>query len=109
MIRVLSQTQLLAAQSVIDTKQNLGNEVAHAEAVSVYAVFGAGTSAGAVVVEGAHDPNYTGTWAVLGTMTWAAATRVHNFAIVGNHIALRVRISVAIVGGTVDVYSLVTG
>ena len=39
-------------------------------------------------------------------MNWAAANRVHIAAITGAHMVVRVRISVAIVGGTVSVYGL---
>lgn len=109
MVRLLSITKLITALSAQDAVGAVGNEVQHAEASSFYVAFGGGTSAGAVVIEGAHDPTYTGTWAVLATLTWAAANRVHNAAIAGNHIALRARISVAIVGGTVDVWSIITG
>ena len=73
--------------------------------ITFYVVFGPGTSAGAVMVESAHDPAYTGTWAQQGsTVTWAAASRVHTVSITGAFLALRARISTGITGGTVTVF-----
>ena len=69
-----------------------------------YVVFGPNTTAGAVMIESAHNPAYTGTWAQQGsTVSWAAATRVHTVSITGTFLALRARISTAITGGTVSV------
>ena len=70
-----------------------------------YVFFRPGTTAGAVFIETAHDPAFTGTWAQLGTtVTWATANTVHFRSITGTYLAMRARISTAITGGTgVDV------
>lgn len=68
-----------------------------------YVIFSAGTTAGVVEIEGAHQTGFTGTWSNLATVTWAAADRVHRVNYTGVHLALRARISTAIAGGTVSV------
>lgn len=73
--------------------------------LAVYVVFGAGVTAGVVVVEGAHDQTFTGTWATLATISWAAESRVHYAALTGCHLWIRVRISTAVAGGTADGYA----
>ena len=93
----------LSALNAVSTILN-NADVGGAEWTTFYVVFGAGTSAGVITIEAAHSPTYSGTWASLGTITWAAATRVHSLTVQGSHIALRARISTAVVGGTVDAY-----
>lgn len=65
--------------------------------------YGAGTSAGTVVVEEASSASYAGTWVNLATMAWSAANKAHSASIVATKPAIRVRLSVGVVGGTVDV------
>ena len=65
--------------------------------------FGVGTTAGVVTIESAAHKDYTGTWASLGTVTWANANAAQSVSITGVHLALRARISTTIVDGTVDV------
>lgn len=100
--------QALTNASVLDTAGVLQRDaVPNIRELAVYVVFGPGTLAGAVQIEGAHDPSYTGTWAPIGSpVAWAAASRAHYVAITGAHIAVRVRVSTAIVGGTVNVYAV---
>lgn len=112
MSKPLYRKQLHTAQVAINTlgTEALGDDIGgKAESTSVVCVFGAGTSAGAVVVETAHDPAYAGTWANLATIAWSAASKAEKAVILGNFIALRVRISVAIVGGSVDTHLAVSG
>jgi hypothetical protein len=71
-------------------------------------VFGAGTTAGTVVIEGSHDPNYAGAWANLATVAWTAASTVKQVTVAGPFQYLRARISVAVVGGTIDAFIQVT-
>lgn len=80
-----------------------------ADYTTVYAIFGAGTTAGTFVVEASHDPAYTGVWANLATLVWAAASSIKSATIVGAHNALRVRVSVAIVNGSADAWIVVCG
>jgi hypothetical protein len=74
-----------------------------AQELSAYVEFSAGAAAGTVLIEGASSNAYAGTWAVLGTVAWAAASKAHIVQITGCHLALRARISGAVTGGTVDV------
>jgi len=110
MPRPLLSGKVLTAQSALDTVGYLdrtsGNK---AEGTLIVVTFGPGTSAGAVVIEGAVNDSFTGTWAVLATVNWAAANRAHETFVAGAYLARRVRISTAIVGGTVDVDFLITG
>ena len=70
-----------------------------------YILFGAGTSAGAITIESAHDETFSGTWAAQGSVvSWAAASRVHTVGLTGAFKCLRARISTAIVGGTASAF-----
>lgn len=96
---------ILNAQSAANTVGLISGDIVRSvRELAFYVHFGTGTSAGQVVVECAHSIDFTGTWANLATVNWAAANRVHNVAITGTHLAVRVRISTEIAGGTVDVY-----
>lgn len=110
MPRPLLSGKLLTAQSALDTAALLdrtsGNK---AEGTLIVVTFGPGTTGGVVVIEGAATDNFTGTWAVLATITWAAANRAHETFISGAFLSRRVRISSAILTGTVDVDFLITG
>jgi hypothetical protein len=97
--------KLMTAQSVIETAVVVGpGRVSRVREIALYVVFGAGTTAGAVVLEAAPDAAYTGTWANLATVSWSAATKVGLAQASGVHLAVRARISTGIVGGTVDVH-----
>lgn len=110
MPRPISSGPLLTGASVIETAALLPFDAgSKAEGTLIHVTFGAGTSAGTVLIEGAPSPNYTGTWAVLATVAWAAASRTHETFIAGSYLGRRVRISVAVVGGTVDASYLITG
>lgn len=69
-----------------------------------HCLFGVGTGAGVIVVETAHDPAFTGTWATVGTFTWAAANRAHYISLTGCFRALRLRFSSDVTGGTASVW-----
>jgi len=98
--------QIIAALSVLNAVSSVLNsaDVGGAEWTTFYVVFGAGTSAGIITIEAAHSATYSGTWASLGTVAWAAASSVKSITVQGSHMALRARISTAAVGGTIDVY-----
>lgn len=110
MSRLLTYKQLLAAQSALDTagviKQDYGK---NAESTKFYVRFGALTSAGAVIIEEASDPTYTGAWSLVATLAWSAVSKESSHLMLGNFRAVRARISVAIVGGTVDCWAQVSG
>ena len=86
------------------TSTVIGSSIASQVQQSVfYVVWSAGVSAGVVQIEAAHREDYTGTWASVGTVTFATASTVHRVNVTGVHLALRARISTAVAGGTVDV------
>jgi len=62
--------------------------------------FGAGTSAGIVVVESSDTPG--GPWILQGTATWAAASTEFEFKIDHRVGAIRHRFTTNAVGGVVD-------
>lgn len=98
------QEQVLTAQSALDTAsaavptQGFNN-------FQLMVKFGAGTSAGAVVLEAADTAGYTGTWMAVGAaVPWSAVNKIESIAVVNRVLPfVRARISTAIVGGTVDV------
>ena len=69
----------------------------------IYTEFDHTSAAGTVLIETASDPNYTGTWAVLATINWAAIDKSHYTALTNTLRCLRVRISSAVTSGTVTV------
>lgn len=79
------------------------DQVPHCYRYDFVVKFGPGTSAGAVVIEAARSNDDTDTWVLLATVTWAAANKSHDVSVDAAKLALRARISVAIVGGIVDV------
>ena|SRR3990167_237494 len=99
-IHILSGASALNAVGLVPDGRVIGGLIETA----LYVVFGSGTSAGQVTIEGAHSYDYAGTWAPIATVSWVSAARVHLVAITGRHLALRARISTAIAGGTVDVW-----
>jgi hypothetical protein len=58
-----------------------------------------------VEIEAASAPDYSGTWANLGTITYAAGSpHAVTFVTSGPYKALRHRISTAVAGGTVTTW-----
>lgn len=91
---------LFAAKSTLDTSGALGPGIlSQIRELSVYIVFGPGTTAGAITIEGAHDETFAGAWAPLKTVAWQQANRVHHVAVTGVHTVVRARISTAIENG----------
>lgn len=68
---------------------------------TIFIVGGAGVSAGAVTVESAHDPEYTGTWKTEIAAVTVVAGAVLTVKLVGAYVAIRARISTTVVDGTV--------
>lgn len=95
---------LIDAASALDTAGGFGNYVGSRSKFTKFLVkFGAGTSAGVVIIEESDQETDTGLWANLSTVSWAAANRSHSVQVEGPHKAIRARIGTAIVGGTVTV------
>jgi hypothetical protein len=110
MSRQLLYKQVLTAQSALNDASIISQTYGkNSDYIKTYVRFGAGTSAGAVVIEEASDPAYTGTWSLIATLAWSAVTKESSHIMFGNFRALRVRISVAVVGGTVDAWVQISG
>lgn len=73
-------------------------------------IYGAGTvSAGAVQLEEAHDKDYAGTWAAIGSPVTVVADTVKTVRLTGCIAAVRARISTNVTGAggsvTVDLFN----
>jgi len=100
------QLQLISAgATAAEGKMGPEDGLSNARSMAIFVEFGAGTSAGSVVIEAAHSKSYAGTWANLATIAWAAASRVHQAYIPGPQIAIRVRV-VSVTGGTVNAHAV---
>lgn len=100
------RTALLVGQSVLGSKEVVAFPWDPPGGVTVYIEWGAGVSAGAVIVEEMYSPTFTGTAAPIQTVTFSAAnsvSAVHLNSPVG---AIQTRISTAITGGTVNTYAV---
>lgn len=97
--------KVMAGLSALDaTGLPPADQVPQCSQHNVVVEFGAATTAGTIVVEEAARPDYTGTWANLATIAWSAATKAGSASVNATKAALRTRISVGVVNGTVDVY-----
>lgn len=70
----------------------------------VYVVFSSGVTAGTVVIETAHRPDYTGSWSAIATIS-ASSDQVRHVTMIGAYRFIRARIASAIQGGTVSCYA----
>lgn len=68
---------------------------------TVSVLWGAGVTAGNIVVESAPFKEYTGTWAEIAQVPWTAASRCDDVRFQGAFGAVRTRIETAIANGTV--------
>lgn len=90
-----------------ESSVELGPErLAHVRELGFYVVFSPGAVGGVVVIEGAHRTGHTGTWDALRVVEWVGSDRAHYVAIPGVHLAVRVRVATAPVGGSVAVYAI---
>jgi hypothetical protein len=69
-----------------------------------HVLFSSGSSTGVIKVETAHDPAFTGTWAVIATVTWATANTAHYVSLTGAFRALRLRFTADVTGGTASAW-----
>lgn len=99
---------LISAQSADETTGYVSSPL-QGEQVTVYIETGAGVSAGTVKVEEAHDRAYAGTWAVIQSVSTAAASTLYAVHFSGVFGAVRVRFDTAITGGNVTVRVVVGG
>lgn len=105
----------MALHQILQNAQTTGNGTSKAFTAGIprelkFYIFGTGTIAGgAVQVEEAHDPNYAGTWAAIGSPVTVAQDTIKTVATTGAFGAVRARISTAITGGgTVTVHLFAT-
>lgn len=104
MSRIFDQ-KIIDAKSAQDTVGSIGlSDCAHATELGFHVEFSSGVSAGAVKIETASDLSYTGTWAVLSTVTYASGAPLSVYVGITDAVrCIRARISTTVSGGTVDV------
>lgn len=106
-VAVVSQTQMLAAQSVDETASTaIGSGfMSRCRESAVYVEWATGVTSGVVQVESARNAAYTGTWAPLATVTFAGTAPNSDLVqITGIHSAIRTRISTVVAGSTVSTW-----
>lgn len=97
--------KIMSAKSALnDTGQGAFETRGMGRELVAFIVGSAGIASGAVQMEEAHDPNYAGTWAAIGSAVTVAASTVKTVRITGVTGYVRARISTVLAGGTVDVY-----
>lgn len=79
-------------------------ELSNINELTWYLVFSSGTSAGKAKAEEAHSFDYAGDWALSGSEVTFGDDVVKTVKVTGVSAAQRVRISEAIVNGTLSVY-----
>lgn len=87
----------------------IGPEVlAQVREVGLYVTFSKGTLGGQVTISTAPFVGHLGPWDPIkgGSVDWIAEGRTHYLSIPGVHLALEVRITKPIVGGTVTVHAV---
>lgn len=71
---------------------------------TLYVTFDHTSAAGVITLETAPSADYAGTWASIGTVTWAAIDKAHYVSVTGTFKSVRARISSAVTSGTCDLY-----
>lgn len=80
--------------------------LSHCSEIGLYVVFGPKTLGGQVVIECAPFAGYGGTWAPLSTVNWTGPDKTHYYGCTGAHLAVRIRITKKVLGGSVSVYGV---
>jgi len=108
MSRVYTEV-LIYAESLINTAGVMGgvggaiNVSSQATEYGFYVEFDGTSAAGQVVIETASSPTYSGTWAILATVNWAAINKCHYVALTNALRCVRARIAIAVTDGAVTV------
>lgn len=104
---VVSTKSMLSAASALSTAASIGpGYMPQCRETAIYLQWSAGVASGAVTIESAHDPAYTGTWAPLAVVASSGASREDIIQITGVHAAIRTRISTVLAGGTVSTWAV---
>lgn len=101
-VTVTQQNMLTNASAQNATGTTIGSGfMARCRESAIYLKPTASITAGAIQVESADDPNYTGTWAAIGSALTLTAGTQTLVQVTGVHMALRTRISTGVTNGTV--------
>jgi F420-0:gamma-glutamyl ligase-like protein len=100
--RTVVHQKLLTNATTLNTAGTMGPSVcSQGREWTFHVYFTPGTTAGKVKIEAATDEAATGTWALQGSeVSWATADTDHTVSITGTFLALRARVSTAVVAGT---------
>jgi len=106
MERTVIAKTLFTGKTAINEAGTIGSGYGGQAREWIFHVVARGTvTAGKVKIEAAHDPDYTGAWALIGAEITLATDTVAIVSTTGAHRALRARISTAVTGGAVvDAY-----
>lgn len=72
----------------------------------IYVVFSESAKGGTVRVETAPDAGFAGAWDPITYVPWLAGYRTNYVSLVGPYLAVRIRITAPVIGGTVSVYGV---
>lgn len=100
---------LLDSAADKDATVRIGPEIlTQTHELGVYVTFSKASLGGQVTVSTAPSVGHTGAWEPIrgGSVDWIAGGRTHYLSIPGVHLALEVRITKPIVGGTVTVHAV---
>lgn len=104
--QVLTANQLGLALAALNARSKAIIDQAQYTELIYYIEWSAGCTGGTIVVEEAHDPAYTGTWAPMKEIPWSGAARLDSFSVQGLHIAHCCRVKSPIQGGTVNIFGI---
>jgi hypothetical protein len=104
----LFRRKIMSAQSAVNSvSDEIGPvDCSNINEITYYVVGSTGVSDGSVQPETAHVTSYTGSWAPEGSACVPVANAVKSVAVSGVTHVRRVRISKAILGGTIDVWAI---
>lgn len=100
--------QIMNALTALNATSDVLNpaDVGNCKEVTFYLVFSAGAAAGAVQIEESAIEGYAGTWAPIGSAVTFGNDVQKTVKASGVNMFVRARISSAITGGTVTIYTV---
>jgi hypothetical protein len=100
--------KIMSAQSAVNSVSDEIGPVdnANINEITYYVVGTNGVSDGAIQAESAHITSFTGGWAPEGSPVGVAPNSVRQISVTGITHVRRVRISKAVLGGTIDVWAI---
>lgn len=95
----------LASLNAVSDVLNM-TDVGNINEITFYVQANGVVSAGAIQIEEASHPDYTGEWSPSATALTVVSSAQRTVKVTGVSGAMRARVSVAVVGSTVDIYAV---